>query len=98
MNILIYRLSFLFVLTNMLLSSVTAQIDLDSTYKISELEEMLKDAQVTKNKENLAATYYLLAQFEAENFDNSANAFKNYTNAREYYNILKDSVNCTGIR
>ena len=91
MNILIYRLSFLFVLTNMLLSSVTAQIDLDSTYKISELEEMLKDAQVTKNKENLAATYYLLAQFEAENFDNSANAFKNYTNAREYYNILKDS-------
>jgi len=72
-------------------TSGSAQIDLDSIYKISELENMLKKAQIARNKEDLAAVYYLLAEFEAENFDNSGNAFKNYVNAREYYNFLKDS-------
>jgi signal transduction histidine kinase len=92
MNIRIYRVFLSLFLAGLVSTGVKAQINLDSTYKISELEVMLKDAQISRNKENLAAVYYLMAQFEAENFDNSANAFKNYGNSREYYNILKDSL------
>ena len=91
MSILIYRFLIISLFITIVSSTLTGQIDLDSTYKVSELEQMLKDAQISRNKENLAAAYYLLAQFEAENFDNSGNAFKNYVNSREYYDILKDS-------
>jgi two-component system NarL family sensor kinase len=91
MSILLYRFLIIILFIPIASSTLIGQIDLDSTYKVSELELMLKDAQISRNKENLAAAYYLLAQFEAENFDNSGNAFKNYSNAREYYNILKDS-------
>lgn len=71
---------------------ISAQIKIDSTYSVSELEKMLQDAQVTKNQSDLAAAYFKLAEFEANNFDKYGNAFKNFANSRVYYNILKDSL------
>ena len=69
-----------------------SQINIDTTYRISELESMLKEARKSNIKEDLAASYYLMAEFEANNFDQSGDAFKNYANSREYYAILKDSL------
>lgn len=70
---------------------VQAQIELDSTYRISELEQLLSDARSTNNHKDLADVYFLLAEFEANNFEKPGNSFRNYANARDYYNILKDS-------
>ncbi len=91
MNISLNRFYITILFLPIAYSAMFGQIDLDSTYKVTDLEQMLKDAQISRNKENLAASYFLLAQFEAENFDNSGNAFKNYVNSREYYSILRDS-------
>jgi len=72
-------------------TGIIAQVDLDSTYKLSQLEMMLSDARERGNQEDLAATYFLLAEFEANNFDKSGNAFQNYAISRDYYKILRDS-------
>jgi len=82
---------FLLSLMALGLNCAMAQVDLDSTYKLSQLELMLSDARERGNQADLAATYFLLAEFEANNFDKSGNAFQNYAISRDYYKILRDS-------
>ena len=93
MNILKSRLFLFHWLCFMLASPVylTGQINIDSTYDKSELDRMLGKAQESNDRESLAAVYYLLAEYEAENFYRIGNSLDNYSQAKNYYNRLQDS-------
>lgn len=69
---------------------LSAQTHLDSTYSFSQLNENLTKARNTKDIQELAINYYLLANFEAEINGNQIQAFDYYTRAIEYYRILDD--------
>jgi len=71
---------------------VAAQINIDSTYTKSELDKMLISAQERNDRDSLAAVYYLLAEFEADNFYRVGNSLDNYNKAKSYYNRLQDSL------
>lgn len=80
----------------MLLSSVQSmgQISIDSTYSYKQLNDMLSEARqgdILTNRENLAAVYYLLGQYEDQNFNKSGQAFEYYTRSKDYYDIVGDS-------
>jgi len=95
-----YRFSTVILISQYLLWTIllcspiisVGQINLDSTYRISEIEEMLKTARETKNKNDLAAGYFLLAEFEANSFDNAGEPLRNYAISKEYYSLLKDTL------
>ena len=70
---------------------VVGQINLDSTYDKNELDRLLDEAQKTNDRENLAAVYYLLAEYEADNFYAIGNSLDNYSKAKNYYSRLQDS-------
>ena len=72
--------------------SVMSQVNIDSNYRYSELNDLLSQAREENNKEDIAAVYYLLAEFDANNFDNFGNALSNYSSARKYYDLLDDSL------
>ena len=79
------------------LQNTYAQINLDSTYKVSDIRKMLKTAQENNDRRGLADAYYLLAEFESNSFDNAGNPIRNYNNAKEYYSLLKDSLMVSNI-
>jgi len=71
---------------------VTGQINIDSTYEKSELDRMLEEAQKSNDRDSLAAVYYLLAEYEADNFYRIGNSLDNYSKAKNYYSLLQDSL------
>lgn len=73
-------------------SSVVGQINIDSTYDKNELDRMLETAQTLNDRDSLAAVYYLLAEYEADNFYRMGNSIDNYNKAKNYYNRLQDSL------
>lgn len=71
---------------------VMGQINIDSTYEKVELDRMLGEAQKSNNRDSLAAVYFLLAQYEADNFYRIGNSLDNYSKAKNYYSRLQDSL------
>lgn len=69
-----------------------SQIDIDSTYDKNVLDEMLEAAQSRNSRDSLAAVYYLLAKYEADNFYRIGNSLDNYEQAKNYYSRLQDSL------
>jgi len=75
--------------------SGSSQVYVDSTYTYKELTDMLSEARQTlvgSSKSDLAAVYYLLGRYEAENFNKSGQAFEYYTRSKEYYEIAGDTT------
>ena len=68
-----------------------SQINIDSTYDKNELDRMLEEAQKLNSWDSLAAVYYLLAEYEADNFYRIGNSLDNYSQAKNYYSRLQDS-------
>ena len=72
----------------------SSQVHIDSTYSYRQLNDMLSEARqgdILNNREQLAAVYYLLGQYEDQNFNNSGQAFEYYTRSKDYYQIVGDS-------
>lgn len=65
---------------------------IDSIYSYSELNDYLTEARKENNYKKLALTYYLLAQYEDENFSKSDLSFEYYTYAKQYYEVEKDTL------
>ncbi len=70
---------------------LVGQINIDSTYQKSELDRILSEAQETNDRDSLAAVYYLLAEYEANNFYKMGNSIDYYKKAQDYYSRLQDS-------
>lgn len=70
---------------------LVGQINIDSTYDKNELDRMLDEAQTFNDRDSLAAVYYLLAEYEADNFSRIGDAIANYNKAKDYYSRLQDS-------
>lgn len=79
-------------------SSLYAQLDTDSTYNYSALNDTLQKARETKDIPTLAYTYRKLADFESEINGNQIQAFDYYTRAIEYYRILDDEARINEIK
>lgn len=70
---------------------VLGQVNIDSTYEKNELDRMLSEARASNDRDSLAAIYFLLAEYEADNFYRMGNAIDNYNKSKNYYNRLQDS-------
>lgn len=78
-----------------ILDSAISQVNVDSSYTYKELIEMLSIARQSSSgvdKSDLAAVYFLLGKYEAENFNKKGQAFEYYTRAKEYYEISGDTT------
>lgn len=81
-----------FTIFTVSVTSVSGQINIDSTYEKSELDRMLDQAQKSNDRDSLAAVYYLLAEYEADNFYRVGTSLDNYIKAKNYYSRLQDSL------
>lgn len=76
-------------------STLFSQVSIDSTYTYGELNQMLSKARkgsTTESKKELGVIYYLLGKYEHENFNNSGEALKYFTRAKDYFEIIKDTA------
>lgn len=75
-----------------LTGSLHAQINPDSTYTYSQLNDSLTKARKVKDYSLLAESYFLLGKFEEQNFSKSDKSFEYYTNAKQYFDLNQDTL------
>ncbi len=81
-KIFIYTLFFI-----SLVSTLGAQVNIDSIYSQETLEKLLKTARIEQDHEDLADVYFLLAQLEENKNSDYEKSFEYYTRSLEYYKI-----------